>query len=54
MGQRLMLSASDIFLGWTETVRGGHFYLRQMRDMKLKPLVELFGPSTMNLKTAVA
>jgi uncharacterized protein (DUF2252 family) len=47
MGQRLMLSASDIFLGWTETTRG-HFYLRQMRDMKLKPLVELFSPSVMN------
>ena len=47
MGQQLMLSASDIFLGWTETVKG-HFYIRQMRDMKLKPLVELFTPSVMN------
>jgi len=47
MGQRLMLSASDIFLGWTETEKG-NFYIRQMRDMKLKPLVELFNPSTMN------
>ena len=47
MGQRLMLSASDIFLGWTETVNGD-FYIRQMRDMKLKPLVELFSPSVMN------
>ena len=47
MGQRLMLSASDIFLGWTETVKGD-FYIRQMRDMKLKPLVELFTPSLMN------
>ena len=47
MGQRLMLSASDIFLGWTVTVNGD-FYIRQMRDMKLKPLVELFSPSVMN------
>ncbi|MDD5630857.1 MAG: DUF2252 domain-containing protein [Methylococcales bacterium] len=47
MGQRLMQSASDIFLGWTETVKG-HFYIRQMRDMKMKPQVELFGPSVMN------
>ena len=47
MGQRLMQSSSDIFLGWTETVKG-HFYIRQMRDMKLKPLVELFTPSVMN------
>jgi hypothetical protein len=47
MGQRLMLSASDIFLGWTESVNGD-FYIRQMRDMKVKPLVELFSPSVMN------
>ena len=48
MGQRLMLSASDIFLGWTEGELGIHFYIRQLRDMKLKPLVELFSPSVMN------
>ncbi len=48
MGQRLMLSASDIFLGWTESDIGNHFYIRQMRDMKLKPLVELFSPAVMN------
>jgi uncharacterized protein (DUF2252 family) len=48
MGQRLMLSASDIFLGWVEGNDGNHYYIRQMRDMKLKPLVELFTPSVMN------
>jgi len=47
MGQRLMQSSTDIFLGWTETEKG-HFYIRQMRDMKVKPLVELFGPALMN------
>lgn len=47
MGQRLMLSASDIFLGWVESNIGKHFYVRQLRDMKLKPLVELFPPSVM-------
>ena len=46
MGQRLMQSATDIFLGWTET-ENGHFYIRQMRDMKIKPLVELFTPPVM-------
>ncbi len=46
-GQRLMQSASDIFLGWTEGKRGRHFYLRQLRDMKMKPLVEVFDPATM-------
>jgi len=48
MGQRMMLSASDIFLGWVEGEDGNHYYIRQMRDMKLKPLVELFTPSVMN------
>ena len=48
MGQRLMLSSSDIFLGWTEANNGKHFYIRQLRDMKLKPLVELFTPVVMN------
>src|SRR5262245_44555288 len=44
-GQRLMQSASDMFLGWTEE-RGRHFYLRQLRDIKIKPLVEVFdGPA---------
>lgn len=47
MGQRLMLSATDIFLGWAETDVGNHFYIRQMRDMKIKPMVELFGPEIM-------
>jgi uncharacterized protein (DUF2252 family) len=35
-GQRLMQSASDIFLGWTRSNQGD-FYVRQMRDMKLAP-----------------
>jgi hypothetical protein len=42
MGQRLMQPASDIFLGWV-TGRGKRdFYLRQLRDAKLSPLVETF------------
>ena len=47
VGQRLMQSASDIFLGWAEGKRGRHFYVRQLRDMKMKPLVEIFNPATM-------
>ena len=47
VGQRLMQSASDIFLGWAEGKRGRHFYVRQLRDMKMKPLVEVFDPATM-------
>ncbi len=33
-GQRLMQSASDIFLGWSKSVRGKHFYVRQLKDWK--------------------
>ncbi len=34
-GYRLMQSASDIFLGWTKGKLGRHFYVRQLRDMKI-------------------
>jgi uncharacterized protein (DUF2252 family) len=47
MGQRRMQTASDLFLGWTETARGRDYYVRQLRDMKIKPLVEVFPPSVM-------
>jgi uncharacterized protein (DUF2252 family) len=46
-GQRLMQSASDMFLGWTTGANDRHFYIRQLRDMKIKPLVELFTPNVM-------
>ena len=35
MGQRLMQSSSDIFLGWARGRRGFDFYVRQLRDMKM-------------------
>jgi uncharacterized protein (DUF2252 family) len=47
MGQRRMQAASDLFLGWTEAPGGRSFYVRQLRDMKIKPLIELFPPSVM-------
>ncbi len=34
-GQRLMQSASDIFLGWTTGPQGRQYYLRQLRDKKI-------------------
>jgi len=46
-GHRLMQPASDIFLGWTEGKRGRHFYVRQLRDVKIKPAVETFGVAEM-------
>ena len=46
-GHRLMQSASDIFLGWTQDSTGRHFYIRQLRDMKLKFRIEEFKPAKM-------
>jgi uncharacterized protein (DUF2252 family) len=46
-GYRLVQSASDIFLGWTKGKTGLHYFVRQLRDMKLSPLVELFTPALM-------
>lgn len=53
MGHHLMQSASDLFLGWTEGREGRQFYIRQLRDMKIKPLVEAFNPSAMREYAAV-
>jgi hypothetical protein len=43
MGQRLMQPASDLLLGWvTYEANGKQFYVRQLHDAKIKPLVETF------------
>ena len=34
VGQRIMQSASDIFLGWATDATGRPYYVRQLRDMK--------------------
>ncbi|HKW13142.1 MAG TPA: DUF2252 domain-containing protein, partial [Candidatus Krumholzibacteria bacterium] len=47
VGQRLMQSASDLFLGWTAGRKERHFFVRQLRDMKIKPRVEAFDPALM-------
>ena len=45
-GQRLMQAAADAFLGWTTGTRQPqrHYYVRQLRDAKIKPMVELMSP----------
>jgi hypothetical protein len=48
-GHRLTQPASDIFLGWTEGKLGRHFYIRQLRDIKIKFPVETFGTARMNV-----
>ncbi len=46
-GCRLMQSASDLFLGWVKGPAGRHFYVRQLRDMKISALVDVFTRSFM-------
>jgi uncharacterized protein (DUF2252 family) len=46
-GHRLMQSTGDIFLGWSTGKGGRHFYVRQLRDSKLKPTVERFSSTDM-------
>jgi uncharacterized protein (DUF2252 family) len=46
-GQRLMQSASDIFLGWTRGMNDRHFYVRQLRDMKIAPNLAGYTPGTL-------
>ncbi len=47
-GHRLMQPASDVFLGWTEGGIGGrHYYVRQLRDVKIKLPVETYDKSRM-------
>jgi uncharacterized protein (DUF2252 family) len=39
-GQRLMQTASDVFLGWTRAKNGKDVYIRQLRDVKLSAVIE--------------
>jgi hypothetical protein len=46
-GQRLMQAASDLFLGHTIGPQRQHMDVRQLRDVKVKPMVELYNPRNM-------
>ena len=48
-GYRLMQSASDMFLGWTQGSEGRHFFIRQLRDIKISIAVETLSASEMDL-----
>ncbi len=37
VGQRVMQSASDVFLGWSRGPHGNDYYVRQLRDHKVSP-----------------
>ena len=42
-GKRLVQTATDIFVGWG-SLHGKDYYVRQFRDMKIIPTIELVGP----------
>jgi len=50
-GYRVMQPASDMFLGWTQGAGKGkrHFFIRQLRDIKISIRVETFGAGEMDL-----
>jgi uncharacterized protein (DUF2252 family) len=47
LGQRLMQSASDVFLGWAR-MRERDFYVRQLRDMKIAPTLTGYTPRVLH------
>lgn len=46
VGQRMMQSASDIFIGWTHG-RVRRFYVRQLRDAKITPDISVMKPANL-------
>jgi len=49
MGQRVMQPATDVFMGWLTGALGRQGYVRQLRDAKIKPLVETFDAETLSV-----
>ena len=43
-----MQPASDMFLGWSQGPKR-HFFIRQLRDMKISAMVETFGQAEMDI-----
>jgi uncharacterized protein (DUF2252 family) len=46
-GHRLIQPASDMLLGWSKDANGRHYYVRQLRDAKIKFPVEKFSKAKM-------
>jgi uncharacterized protein (DUF2252 family) len=53
VGQRLIQSASDLFLGWTRAKAGFDVYVRQLRDMKMSAVVEWWDFDTLWIYTRI-
>jgi uncharacterized protein (DUF2252 family) len=50
-GKRLVQTATDIFVGWS-SFHGRDYYVRQFRDMKIIPTIELIAPRLTEFATA--
>ncbi len=50
-GKRLVQTATDIFVGWGSW-QGRDYYVRQFRDMKIIPTMELIAPRLVEFATA--
>jgi hypothetical protein len=50
-GKRLVQAATDIFVGWG-SFHGRDYYVRQFRDMKIIPTIELIAPRLTEFATA--
>jgi uncharacterized protein (DUF2252 family) len=48
-GYHLMQPASDMFLGWALGLQKRHYFVRQLRDIKISIRVETFGAAEMDL-----
>ncbi|RKR38624.1 DUF2252 domain-containing protein [Paraburkholderia sp. BL17N1] len=48
-GQRIMQSASDVFLGWSRGRNEREFYIRQLRDMKMSVVIETLDTGMLRL-----
>jgi hypothetical protein len=52
-GQRLMQPASDLFVGRTTEPKGHHLYIRQLRDVKARVLVETYDSELLSVYAEV-
>jgi uncharacterized protein (DUF2252 family) len=50
-GKRMVQSATDIFVGWG-SLNGRDYYVRQFRDMKIIPTIDLISPVLIEFATA--
>jgi Uncharacterized protein conserved in bacteria (DUF2252) len=49
VGQRVSQPASDLFLGWLTSQDGTQYYVRRLRDAKIKPVIETMDAQRLDL-----